>query len=141
MPYTRRYFMLTMNGGDMPLSLYGIGTPKLMISSDSNNLGTIYVGNVFEQGDGVAVRTLDASNNKNTILPGREVEYADTEQYDRLPRVRNFFIENNRRHILSQWAVRGTVGDIVFVYWDDEGDTILNTNGTTIDTSTGGLSR
>lgn len=142
MNYQEEFFILTMNGGEMPLTVYGIGTPKFTVKADASNLAPVYVGNIYENGSEGAIRPLTADNNKKTLQPSREVCYADTEQYDRFPRERNPFLENNRLHILSQWYVKGTAGDIVFVTWLFEGNAIVDINNQVpIDTSQAGLSR
>lgn len=141
MPYKTQQFLLTMNGGEMPLTLYGIGTPQMILKADPNNLQPIYIGNIFDNGNGNQITTLDANNNAQTLRPGNDVIYGDTEQFDRLPRLRNFFIENNRRHIMSQWFAKGTAGDILIVTWLDENNPILNTSNQLIDVTSAGLTR
>lgn len=140
--YTQRNFILTMNGGEMSLTLNGIFTPRMTIKADPNNLQPVYVGNIYENGAEGVIRTLGSSNNLNTLQPGQDEEYANIVQNDRLPRTRNFYIERNYLHVMTEWYVKGSVGDIVFVTWLDEGNGFLDINSQTqIDVSTAGLSR
>lgn len=142
MGYTTRNFILTMNGGDMPLTLKGIFTPKITIKADSNNLNPVYVGNIYENGSNGSLLPLGSSNALNTLQPGQIEEYGDTTQTDRLPRTRNFYLERNRLHVMSEWYVKGNAGDIVFITWLDEGNGFLDVfTQTQIDISTAGLSR
>ena len=142
MGYVTRNFILTMNGGDMPLTLKGIFTPKLTIRADSNNLYPVYTGNIYENGTNGVLRTLGADNNLDTLVPGRSEEYGNIVQNDRLPRTRNFYIERNYLHVMSEWYVKGNAGDIVFITWEDEGNGFFDVNTQTqIDVSTAGLSR
>ena len=131
-----------MNGGDMPLTLKGIFTPKITIKADSNNLNPVYVGNLYENGSNGSLLPLGSSNALNTLQPGQIEEYGDTTQTDRLPRTRNFYLERNRLHVMSEWYVKGNAGDIVFITWLDEGNGFLDVfTQTQIDISTAGLSR
>lgn len=140
--YIQRNFVLTMNGGEMPLTLYGIFTPRMTIKADPNNLQPVYVGNIYENGTNGVIRTLDSTNNLNTLNPGQSEEYANIVQNDRLPRTRNFYIERNYLHVMPEWYVKGSVGDIVFVTWFDEGNGFLDISSQRqIDVSTAGLSR
>lgn len=140
--YIQRNFVLTMNGGEMPLTLNGIFTPRMTIKADPNNLQSVYVGNIYENGTNGVIRALDSTNNLNTLNPGQSEEYANIVQNDRLPRTRNFYIERNYLHVMTEWYVKGSVGDIVFVTWADEGNGFFNVNSQTqIDVSTAGLSR
>lgn len=142
MAYKTQNFVLTMTGTEMPLTLVGLGTPSMTIKADSNNLQVVYIGNIFENGnDNGGIRTLDANNNKDYLRPGKEVTYANDVQYDRLPRHRSPFTENNQRHLMSQWYVNGAVGDLVFVTWDDENEEIRDVHNALIDRSAAGLSR
>jgi len=140
--YIQRNFVLTMNGGEMPLTLYGIFTPRMTIKADPNNLQPVYVGNIYENGTNGVIRVLDSTNNLNTLQPGQNEEYANIVQNDRLPRTRNFYIERNYLHVMPEWYVKGSAGDIVFVTWLDEGNGFLDINSQRqIDVSTAGLSR
>jgi len=140
--YIQRYFVLTMNSGDMPLTLNGIFTPRMTIKADPNNLQPVYVGNIYENGENGVLLPLGPNNNLNTLNPGQSEDYANIVQNDRLPRTRNFYIEMNYLHVMPQWYVKGSVGDIVFVYWADEGNGFFDINSQTqIDVSTAGLSR
>jgi len=142
MAYKTQNFVLTMTGSEMPLTLVGLGTPSMTIKADPNNLGIVYIGNIFENGnDSGGIRTLDANNNKDFLRPGKEITYANDVQFDRLPRVRSPFTENNQRHLMSQWYVKGAVGDLVFVTWDDENEEVRNVHNALIDRSAAGLSR
>lgn len=141
MAYKTQNFVLTMNGGEMPLTLVGLGTPSMTIKADSNNLEVIYIGNIYENGLGGIIQPLNADNNKDFLRPGKEVTYANDLQYDRLPRHRSPFVENNQRHLMSQWYVKGAVGDLVFVTWEDENEEIRDVNNQLIDRSAAGLSR
>lgn len=141
MAYKTQNFVLTMNGGEMPLTLVGLGTPSMTIKADSNNLEVVYIGNIYENGLNGIIQSLSADNNKDSLRPGKEVTYANDVQFDRLPRVRSPFTENNQRHLMSQWYVKGAIGDLVFVTWEDENDEIRTTDNQLVDRSAVGLSR
>ena len=118
----------------MPLTLKGIGSPRVILQADSSNAGPVFVGNRYENGPNGVIATLDASNNLDTLLPGQGHEYGDFVANDRLPKTRDYFIEANYRHIMSEWYVNGTIGDLVIVNWLDENiGTIHDTDGLPID--------
>lgn len=118
--YVPRDFVLTMDGGDMALTLKGIYSPKLILKADPNNLFPIYLGTIYENGNGGTILPLGVNNNMETLIPGEQQIYGDMRQYDRFPRTRNFYIENNYLHMMPHWFVKGTIGDILFVSWLDE---------------------
>lgn len=118
--YVPRDFTLTMNGFEMALTEKGIYTPKLGIRADSNNLQPVYVGNIYDNGREGNILTLGNANNLRILQPGQGEEYTDDKQYDRFPRMRSPFIERGYLHIMSEWFVKGTAGDLVFVSWLDE---------------------
>jgi len=126
----------------MPLTLKGIFSPEITIRSDSNNLQPVYVGNIYENGNNGVLLPLGPTNALNILQNGQTEEYKNIVQNDRLPRTRNFYIEKNFLHVMTEWYVRGTAGDIVFVTWLDEGNGFMDVNTQTlIDVSTAGLSR
>lgn len=142
MAQTKRYFVLTMTGINMPLTLKGIYTPRMILRADSNNLQPIYVGTRFENGDGAnGMRQLTADNNLMSLGHGQSEEFANIVQDDRLPRMRNIYLENNRLHVMSEWFASGQAGDVLFVEWWDEGNGFIGTDNQPIDISTSGLSR
>lgn len=134
MPYEKRSFVLTLNGDDQPLTLKGIGTPSMVVSSESNNASPVYVGNLYDSGINGVMQPLSASNSIDTLLPGQGQQYNDRHQFDRFDRKRNPYIENSYRHIMSQWYVRGAIGDLVYVTWLDENlGPLRDINGAVID--------
>lgn len=141
--YIPRKFALTMDGTEKQVALYGIYSPTLKFSADPNNLQAVYVGNTLENGDNGQIRPLNSDNNLRVLLPGQSIDYGDMQQRDRFDRTRNLFIENGFLHVLPQWYLKGSAGDIVFVDWLDENTGAFRnvTTGIPIDISEAGLSR
>lgn len=126
-PYTKQQFVLTLDGSPKALTLKGISTPRLTITADISNLDPCYVGNVFENGNGEGVVVaLNAGNNIDSLLSGQIADYTDLQQFDRLPRTRNFYIERNRLHVMSEWFAQGRAGDVVYVTWYWDGQPFLD---------------
>ena len=141
--YVPRKFYLTMDGTEKQVTLYGIYSPTLRFAADSNNLQPVYIGNLLENGNDGQILTLNNENNLNVLLPGQNAQYDDMRQHDRFDRTRNQFIEDGFVHVMSKWYLKGEAGDIVFVYWLDDGlGGFRNVNtGLLIDITEAGLTR
>jgi len=140
MLYEKRQFILTLNGDNQPLTLKGIGTPQIVVQADASNLQPVYVGNIFDTGVNGVMQTLTAGNALDTLLAGQGQQYNSGQQDDRFERRRSWYQENNFRHIMSQWFVKGTAGDLVYVTWLDENlGPLYDTNGVLVNVE--GLSR
>jgi hypothetical protein len=146
-PYIRQQFRLELDGSDQPFTLKGIYTPRLIATADFSNLFPCYIGNVFENGDGrsatpTLLSPLDESNNIERLLAGGVAEFTEDIQYDRLPRTRNWYLERGRLYVMSDWYVRGTAGDVLWVTWYNEGAGFVDaTTKVLIDVSDAALSR
>jgi hypothetical protein len=126
-PYTKQQFELTLDGAPKSLTLKGISTPRLTIIAEMSNLEPVYLGNVFENGNGEGVVVaLNPGNNIDALLNGQTVNYDDMQQFDRLPRTRNFYIERNRLHVMSEWFAQGRAGDVIYVVWYWDGQSFLD---------------
>jgi len=135
--YTKRTFTIALDGTDQQLTLRGIYTPSIEVKSDNSNLQPVYTGVIFLEPS----LPLGPSNYLDVLQPGEVTIYKDLQEDDRFERTRSFFIERNYTHILSEWYVRGTAGDIVQITWLDEGIDWKDTGGNPIDVTTAGLSR
>jgi hypothetical protein len=126
-PYTKQQFTLTMDGSPKSFTLKGISTPRLIIIAEVSNLDPVFIGNTFENGNGEGVVfSLGANNNVDSLLSGQTADYTDMQQFDRLPRTRNFYIERNRLHVMSEWFAQGRAGDVVHVTWFWDGQPFLD---------------
>ena len=126
-PYTKQQFVLTLDGAPKSLTVKGISTPRLVITADVSNLEPAFVGNTFENGNGEGlVFNLGPSNNIDSLLSGQIADYTDLQQFDRLPRTRNFYIERNRLHVMSEWFAQGRAGDVIYVTWYWDGQPFLD---------------
>lgn len=126
-PYSQQQFVLTMDGAPKALTLKGLSTPRLTIIAEMSNLEPVFLGNIFENGNGQGViATLNGGNNIDSLLNGQTVDYTDMQQFDRLPRTRSFYIERNRLHIMSEWFAQGRAGDVISVVWYWDGQPFLD---------------